>query len=93
MKLVQATRFVGGHILGYAQNTDEETLATHALVIEIVCHFGGPRYILRACPVAKLNSESLKDIILEATHTIVRIGGNPISYICDNHATNQSFYR
>ena len=68
-------------------------MATHALVLEIVCHFGGPRYILRVCPVAKLNFEFLKDIILEATYTVVRIGGNPISYICDNHATNQGFYR
>ena len=58
VKLIQASRFVGSHIIGHAQNvTDndsDEILATHALVVEIVCHFGGPRYILRVCPVAKV---------------------------------------
>ena len=84
VKLIQASRFVGSHIIGHAQNvTDnesDEVLATHALVVEIVCHFGGPRYILRVCPVAKLNSDGLKDIILEATYAIVRLGGTPISF-------------
>ena len=96
VKLIQASRFVGSHIIGHAQNVmdndSDEVLATHALVVEIVCHFGGPRYILRVCPVAKLNSDGLKDIILEATYAIVRLGGTPISLICDNHSTNQSFY-
>ena len=61
VKLIQAMRFTGGHVIGYANNTSEDLadnnsveLATHALVIEIICHFGGPRYILRVLPVAKI---------------------------------------
>ena len=62
VKLTQTLRFSGGHILGYEQNGDNEVLATHALVLEIVCHHGGTRHILRVCPVAKLKSDDLKSI-------------------------------
>ena len=37
-----------------------------ALVIEVVCHFGGPKYTLRIHPVAKHNSDKLREMILEA---------------------------
>ncbi|XP_076811672.1 uncharacterized protein LOC143458706 [Clavelina lepadiformis] len=68
VKLTETLRYSGGRVVGYAQNGsgDTEVLATHALVIEVVCHFGGPRYILRIYPVAKLNSDQLKQILLEA---------------------------
>ena len=94
VKLVQTMRFTAGHIVGFATNneSDDEMLATHALVVEIVCHFGGPRYILRVCPVSKLNSESLRKILLETTHAILKCGGTPVSFICDNCQTNQSVY-
>ena len=50
VKLTQAMRFSGRHVVGYATNGESEILATHAMVIELVCHFGGPRYILRGHP-------------------------------------------
>jgi len=67
VKLTETLRYSGGHVVGYAQNDsgDIEVLATHALVIEVVCHFGGSKYILRIYPVAKLNSDHLKDILLK----------------------------
>ena len=45
VKLTETLRYSGGHVVGYAQNVsgDDEVLATHALVIEVVCHFGGPK--------------------------------------------------
>ena len=46
VKLKEATRFVGGHIVGHA-NDKEGELAKSALVYELICHHGGPRYILR----------------------------------------------
>ena len=77
VKLIQAMHFTGGHVLGYANNTSEDLandnnsveLASHALVIEITCHFGGPRYILRVLPVAKLKADSLKKCYL-TLHTL-----------------------
>ena len=61
VKLTETLRYLGGRVVGYAQNGsgDTEVLATHALVIEVVCQFGGPKYILRIYPVAKLNSDQL----------------------------------
>ena len=92
VKLTQTLRFSGGHILGYEQNGDNEVLATHALVLEIVCHHGGPRHILRVCPVAKLKSDDFKSILQEAICTIMKSGGSVISLICDNCPTNQGVY-
>ena len=97
VKLIQVYRYSGGHVLGCAENEsatleDGEILATHALVVEIVCHFGGPKYILRVCPVAKLKTDDLKVIIFEGINAIIKAGGSVVSLICDNHTTNQSFY-
>ena len=47
VKLKEATRFTGGHIVGHA-NDKEGDLATSALVFELACHHRGPR-----CKVAK----------------------------------------
>ena len=94
MKLTETLRYSGGHVVGYAQNGsgDAEVLATHALVIEVVCHFGGPKYILRIHLVAKLNSDQLKDILLEALAAVSNAGGTTISCICDNCNTNVLVY-
>ena len=42
--------------------------------------------------MAKLNSESLKNILLEAMYVIIKSGGNIILLICDNCPTNQGVY-
>ena len=44
------------------------------------------------CPVAKLNAESLKNILQGAMYTIIKSGGSIISLICDNCPTNQGVY-
>ena len=94
MKLTETLRFSGGRVVGYAQNAsrDTEILATHALVLEVVCHYGGPKYILSITPVAKLNSDKLKVILLEAFVVVKKAGGTIISCVCDNCNTNVSVY-
>ena len=95
VKLTETLRYSGGHVVGYAQNGsgDAEVLATYALVTEVVCHFGGPKYILRIHPVAKLNSDQLKGILLlEALASVSNAGGTTISCIYDNRNTNVSVY-
>ena len=47
MKLKEAMRLAGWHAT-YKQ----EELAASALVMEVVCHYGGPRYVLRIIPVS-----------------------------------------
>ena len=91
VKLTEALRFSGGHILGYAQNNDG-ILASHAMVIEIACHYGGPQYVLRVIPCAKLTADQLKDFLLEAIYATFTAGGSIISVICDNCQTNRSVY-
>ena len=46
VKLTGTLRYSGGHVVGYAQNgsCDSKVLATHTLVIEVICYFGGPKY-------------------------------------------------
>lgn len=94
VKLTETLRYSGGRVVGYAQNgsCDTEVLATHALVIEVVCHFGGPKYILRIYPVAKLNSDQLKEILVEALVAVSDAGGTIISCVGDNCNTNVAVY-
>ena len=75
-----ARLYSGGHVVVYAQNGsgDAELLATHVLVIEVVCYFDGPKYILRIHPAAKLNSNRLKDILLEAFAAVSNAAGTTI---------------
>ena len=88
VELTQAMRFTSGHVLGHANKVSDaskmEELATHTLVIEIVCYHGGPRYILRVIPVAKLNAGDLEGILLESSQVVVDAGGCPIFLICNN---------
>ena len=44
VKLVSTMRYSAGHVVGLAENKSEE-LATYALVIELGCHHGGPRWV------------------------------------------------
>ena len=90
VKLTETLRYSGGRVVGYAQNgsCDSEVLATHAIVIEVVCHFSGPKYILRIYPVAKLDSDQLKKVLLEALVAVTNAGGTIISCVGDNCKTN-----
>ena len=86
---------MGGRVVGYAHQNgscDSEVLATHTLVIEVVCHFGGPKYILRIYPVAKLDSDQIKEVLLEALVAVTNAGGTIISYVGDNCKTNVAVY-
>ena len=95
VKLTTSLRFTGGHIVGHATNKPGvvDTIATSALVIEIICHHAGPRYVFRVHPVAKLNAEELQNMLLEAVSVIKSKGGDIVSLVCDNCATNQKVYK
>lgn len=68
VKLVSTVRFTGGHMMGYATNDPESlnTLASSALVLKIICHHGGPRYVFQLHPTHKLNAKQLQKILIEA---------------------------
>ena len=77
VKMRSTLRYSDGHVMGHATNKPDnpDTLATSALVIEIICHHGGPRYIFCVHPVAKLNAPELKGVLLEAVAAIKSKGG------------------
>ena len=57
--------------MGHATNDNtDDALATHAPVVELVCHHGDPKYVLRVIPVAKLNAKDLETILLEAAKAV-----------------------
>ena len=94
VKLTETIRYSDSCVVGYAQNGsyDSEVLATHALVIVVVCHFGGPIYILRIYSVAKLDSDQLKEVLLEALVVVTNAGGSIISCVGNNCKTNVAVY-
>ena len=92
VKLKKSIRYYGNHLLGYSENNPSD-LATSALVIELVCHYGGPKYIFRIYPVNKLNAQQLRPMLLEAANTVVQKGGHLLSLICDNCTLNQATYK
>ena len=67
VELVSALRYSGGHTMGYATNdsSSQEALASSALVLEIICHHEGPRYIFRVHPTHKLNAPQLLLLLLQ----------------------------
>ncbi|KAI6646372.1 hypothetical protein LOD99_9243 [Oopsacas minuta] len=67
-------------------------IASHAMVVEVACHFGGPRYILRVFAMQNLTSDQLKELLIEAVSAVVGTGCIVISLICDNWNTNRSVY-
>ena len=85
-------RFYGDHVVGHAENNASNDLATSALVTEIICHYGGPRYIMQSIPVSHLKAPELKDILLETASTLKEKGRMPIYFICDNCRLNQGTY-
>ena len=70
-------------------NDKEGVLAKSALVFEVVCHYGSPKYILRIDPVARIEARQLKDSVMEVFYKIREQGGLPISFISDNCAVSQ----
>ena len=92
VKLKQAIRFIGGHIRGHAFDKNN-VLATSALVFELICHHGGPRYILKIVPVAAIKAEQLKDLLMEVYFLVKDKGGRPVSFISDNCPLNQKVYK
>lgn len=92
VKLKSVLRFTAGHIAGHASN-HPEMLATAALAFELVCHYGGPRFVIRVIPVASLDAQQLKEYILEVIATVQQSGGRPVSLVCDNCPLNQRVYK
>ena len=63
------------------------------MVFELICHHGGPRYLLKVVPVAGIKAEQLKELLMEVYFLVKEKRGCPISLICDNCPLNQKVYK
>ena len=92
VKLKSTMRYSNSHVVGHSSNRINK-LATHALVVEIVCYFGGPRLVLSITPGLNINAPRLKALIDEALWAIREKGGTPIVVVCDNCPLNKGIYK
>ena len=74
VKLKSTMRHSNSHDVGHSSNRINE-LATHALAVEIVCHFGGPRFVRSIIPESSINAPQLTALIDEAPWVIREKGG------------------
>ena len=91
VKLKKAMRYSNSHVIGHAVNSPEQ-LTTLALAKEIVCNFGGPRFVLSITPVACLKAAQLKTLIQEALHVVREKDGCPLVVVSDTCPLNQGVY-
>ena len=82
----------GGSLFGKAVN-DPAKLAKAVLSIMIRCPFGGPNFMFKMIPVAKMDASFLYKQIVETIKLIAEAGGKTRVIIVDGNRTNQSFLK
>lgn len=85
-------QFHGGQIFGKAIN-DSKLMAETMLGIMINCLHGGPKFITKMLPVAKLNTQFLFQQVIQSVKSIENASGKVKVIICDGNRTNQSFFK
>ena len=94
-KLTETLRYSGGRVGGYTENVvfDDEVLATHALVVKVVCHFVGSKCLLLYSSICKTEFRYTQGNILEAFAANHNFVGKTIFCVCDNCKTNVAVHR
>lgn len=82
----------GGSLFGKAVD-DPNTLAKTVLGIMVRCLYGGPSFLSKMLPIARLHSQFLYDEIFYSVQNIQSVGGRVKVIICDGNRTNQSFFK
>lgn len=80
----------GGQVFGRSVDSPQ-CLAKTVLGIMISCMFGGPTFLSKILPIAKLNSSFLHDQVQLSLEAIGRAGGHVKAIICDGN--NQAFFK
>ncbi len=80
--------YVKESIYGYAVDMPEEKAKTIVGVMAN-CDRGGPKFMAKLVPVARLTSQYQKSIFLEVVDTIVNAGGRVTSCTVDGNAVNR----
>ena len=85
-------QYHGGHLFGRAKN-NPDMLASTVLAIMIKCLHGGPNFLLKMIPVAKMTAQFLYEQVTAVIDLISSLHGTVISVITDNNRTNQAFFK
>ena len=72
---------------------DPQSLAKTLLGVMISCMFGGPTFVLKMLPIAKLNSPFLYEQIGLTIDAINQSSALVKAVICDGNRNNQAFFR
>ena len=82
----------GGSLYGKAVNNPE--LMTNSVLTIIVKYlFGGPSFVFKMLPVAKMAASFLYQQVQDTLEMIREAGGDIESVICDGNRTNQKFFK
>ena len=79
-------------MFGFAEN-NTELLAKTMLGIMIKCLYGGPKFLVKMIPVAKLDAQYLYDHVTTIINLIGNLNGEIISVISDDNRVNQAFFK
>ena len=79
-------------MFGRARNRPE-LLANAVLGFMINCMFGGPSFLAKMLPVAKLDASFLKNQMDLTVACVEKSGGSVIAFVCDDNRTNQKYFK
>ena len=82
----------GGSLYGKAVNNPEKT-ANAVLTIMVKCLFGGPTFVFKMLPVAKMDASFLFKQIQDTIDMIRNAGGTIKTLITDGNRTNQKIFK
>ena len=88
-----AIRYMGGNVLGFAQNHDTTTPAKTVLAAMINFLRGSPAFVARLVPVANLKHEFLVDLLLVLVSIYPWVGWACYGHCEDNLSVNQKTFK
>ena len=88
----QMLLYHGGSVFGRAAD-DTSSLAKTMLGIKIVCLLGGPSFLIKMIPVAKLNSKFLYKQLQNTEENIEKARGSVKAIISDGNRVNSTCFQ
>lgn len=85
-------RYRGGHLLGRAEDVENQCART-ILAVMVKPLLGASPFVARLIPIYSLSAIFLRNELDSVSSIIEAAGGNVIGMICDNHFVNQQFYK
>ena len=82
----------GGSFFGKAENNPEE-LANTVLTLMLKCAYGGPEFVAKMLPVAKLDAQFQYSQCLALMENIININADILAVVVDGNRVNQKFFK